>query len=68
MAHVLSVFFNFESKFDIAHGLKFCREPYHDIRYNLMAVVPDRRLQYEQKLKMLKTNRATILEALRQVT
>jgi len=32
-----------------------------------MAVVPDRRLQYEQKLKMLRTNRATILEALRQV-
>lgn len=32
-----------------------------------MAVVPDRRLQYEQKLKMLKTNRNTIIEALRQV-
>jgi len=44
-----------------------CREPYHDIRYALMAVVPDRRLQYEQKLKMLRTNRATIMEALRQV-
>jgi len=43
------------------------REPYHDIRYALMAVVPDRRLQYEQKLKMLRTNRATIVEALRQV-
>jgi len=48
-------------------GLQHYREPYHDIRYNLMAVVPDRRLQYEQKLKMLRTNRATILEALRQV-
>jgi ubiquitin carboxyl-terminal hydrolase BAP1 len=41
-------------------------EPYHDIRYALMAVVPDKRLQYEQKLKMLKTNRRTIVEALRQ--
>ena len=48
-------------------GVETCREPYHDIRYALMAVVPDRRLQYEQKLKMLRTNRATILEALRQV-
>jgi len=44
-----------------------CSEPYHDIRYALMAVVPDRRLQYEKKLKMLRTNRATIVEALRQV-
>jgi len=49
------------------NDLKCCSEPYHDIRYALMAVVPDRRLQYEQKLKMLRTNRATIVEALRQV-
>lgn len=47
--------------------LECCRETTNDIRYNLMAVVPDRRFQYEQKLKMLKTNRNTILEALRQV-
>ena len=47
--------------------MKYCREPYHDIRYALMAVVPDRRMQYEQKLKMLRTNRLTIVEALRQV-
>jgi len=47
--------------------VEYFSEPYHDIRYALMAVVPDRRMQYEQKLKMLRTNRATILEALRQV-
>jgi ubiquitin carboxyl-terminal hydrolase BAP1 len=28
-----------------------------DIRFNLMAVVPDRRLALTHKLKMLKTNR-----------
>lgn len=32
-------------------------EQYHDIRFNLMAVVPDRRLALTHKLKMLKTNR-----------
>ena len=40
---------------------------YHDIRYNLMAVVPDRRLLFEQKLRTLKTNRQIILEALQKV-
>jgi len=44
------------------------RVPYHDIRFNLMAVVPDRRQQYEQKLKTLKTNRQIVLEALQQVS
>ncbi|XP_064483475.1 ubiquitin carboxyl-terminal hydrolase BAP1-like [Ornithodoros turicata] len=38
-----------------------------DIRFNLMAVVPDRRQAYEQKLKTLKTNRAIVLEALQQM-
>jgi hypothetical protein len=32
-------------------------EQYHDIRFNLMAVVPDRRFALTHKLKMLKTNR-----------
>jgi len=32
-------------------------EQYHDIRFNLMAVVPDRRYALTHKLKMLKTNR-----------
>ncbi|RWS03188.1 ubiquitin carboxyl-terminal hydrolase calypso-like protein [Dinothrombium tinctorium] len=36
----------------------------HDIRYNLMAVVPDRRITYLNKLNMLKTNRHIVLEAL----
>lgn len=44
-----------------------CREPYHDIRFNLMAVVPDRRIKYEARLHVLKVNRQIILEALQQV-
>lgn len=32
-----------------------------------MAVVPDRRQHYEQKLSTLKTNRQIVLEALQQV-
>lgn len=44
-----------------------CREPYHDILFNLMAVVPDRRMKYESKLHILKMNRQTVLEALQQV-
>uniref|UniRef100_A0A673HLD9 Ubiquitin carboxyl-terminal hydrolase n=1 Tax=Sinocyclocheilus rhinocerous TaxID=307959 RepID=A0A673HLD9_9TELE len=42
-------------------------EPYHDIRFNLMAVVPDRRIKYESKLEILKRNRQIILEGLQQV-
>ena len=42
-------------------------EPYHDIRFNLMAVVPDKRQLYEHKLSTLKTNRQIVLEALQQV-
>lgn len=36
-----------------------------EIRFNLMAVVPDRRLAIHHKLKMLKTNRQIVLDALR---
>nr|XP_051708314.1 ubiquitin carboxyl-terminal hydrolase BAP1 isoform X5 [Oryctolagus cuniculus] len=43
------------------------REPYHDIRFNLMAVVPDRRIKYEARLHVLKVNRQTVLEALQQL-
>ncbi|GJQ73258.1 putative polycomb group (PcG) protein [Trypoxylus dichotomus] len=42
-------------------------EQYHDIRFNLMAVVPDRRLAITYKLKMLKTNRQIVLDALQQL-
>lgn len=42
-------------------------EPYHDIRFNLMAVVPDRRMKYESKLEILKRNRQTVLEGLQKV-
>ncbi|GIY69594.1 ubiquitin carboxyl-terminal hydrolase BAP1, partial [Caerostris extrusa] len=48
-------------------GLATAGEPYHDVRFNLMAVVPDRRIAYEHKLRTLKTNRQIVLEALQQV-
>lgn len=40
----------------------------HDIRYNLMAVVPDRRITYSNKLRILKMNRHIVLEALQEMT
>lgn len=42
-------------------------EKYNDIRFNLMAVVPDKRLAITHKLNMLKTNRQIVLEALQQL-
>ncbi|KAI4548089.1 hypothetical protein MG293_000419 [Ovis ammon polii] len=42
-------------------------EPYNDIRFNLMAVVPDCRIKYEARLHVLKVNHQTILEALQQL-
>ncbi|KAL2091282.1 hypothetical protein ACEWY4_013545 [Coilia grayii] len=48
-------------------GLATAGEPYHDIRFNLMAVVPDRRMKYESKLELLKRNRQMVLEGLQQV-
>lgn len=48
-------------------GIATGGEPYHDIRFNLMAVVADRRIAYEQKLRTLKTNRQIVLEALQQL-
>uniref|UniRef100_A0A673ZWN4 Ubiquitin carboxyl-terminal hydrolase n=1 Tax=Salmo trutta TaxID=8032 RepID=A0A673ZWN4_SALTR len=48
-------------------GLATAGEPYHDIRFNLMAVVPDRRVKYESKLEILKRNRQMVLEGLQQV-
>ncbi|XP_061640398.1 ubiquitin carboxyl-terminal hydrolase BAP1 isoform X2 [Phyllopteryx taeniolatus] len=48
-------------------GLATAGEPYHDIRFNLMAVVPDRRMKYESKLEVLKKNRQTILEGLQKM-
>lgn len=38
-----------------------------DIRFNLMAVVPDKRLAITHKLNMLKTNRQIVVEALQQL-
>uniref|UniRef100_A0A4W4E2B6 ubiquitinyl hydrolase 1 n=1 Tax=Electrophorus electricus TaxID=8005 RepID=A0A4W4E2B6_ELEEL len=48
-------------------GLATAGEPYHDIRFNLMAVVPDRRVKYESRLEILKRNRQIVLEGLQQV-
>lgn len=48
-------------------GMATGGEPYHDIRYNLMAVVPDKRSLYEHKLATLKTNRQIVLETLQQM-
>lgn len=48
-------------------GLATAGEPYHDIRFNLMAVVPDRRIKYEARLHVLKVNRQIVLEALQQL-
>ncbi|XP_068598850.1 ubiquitin carboxyl-terminal hydrolase BAP1 [Brachionichthys hirsutus] len=48
-------------------GLATAGEPYHDIRFNLMAVVPDRRMKYESKLEILKRNRQIVLEGLQKM-
>lgn len=42
-------------------------EANNDIRYNLMAVVPDKRLALTHKLNMLRTNRQIVLEAHQQL-
>ena len=43
-------------------------EPYHDIRFSLMAVVPDKRAALRQRLNLLKTNKQIVVDALRQLT
>ncbi|KAL4226475.1 Ubiquitin carboxyl-terminal hydrolase bap1 [Mactra antiquata] len=48
-------------------GMATGGEPYHDIRFNLMAVVPDKVSLYQQKLSTLKTNRQIVLDALQQM-
>ncbi|XP_013080579.2 ubiquitin carboxyl-terminal hydrolase calypso-like isoform X1 [Biomphalaria glabrata] len=48
-------------------GMATGGEPYHDIRFNLMTVVPDKRQLLEQKLTTLRTNRKIVLEALQQL-
>jgi len=41
-------------------GIATGGEPYHDIRFNLMAVVPDKRVSLVRRVKLLKTNRLVI--------
>ena len=38
-------------------GIATGGEPYHDIRFNLMAVVPDKITEFRNKLTALKNNR-----------
>ncbi|EFX76605.1 hypothetical protein DAPPUDRAFT_54920 [Daphnia pulex] len=38
-------------------------EPYHDIRFSLMAVVPDKRMAVRQRLNLLKTNNQPVSDA-----
>ena len=45
-------------------GIATGGEPYHDIRFNLMAVVSDKITENRQKLSSLRKNRETILESL----
>lgn len=42
-------------------------EPCHDIRFNLMALIPDRRIALSHKLNMLKTNQEIVVTALQQL-
>ncbi|KAJ8983247.1 hypothetical protein NQ317_008857 [Molorchus minor] len=48
----------------ITDRLGITADEYNEIRFNLMAVVPDRRLAIQHKLKMLRTNRQIVLDAL----
>ncbi|KAK7503383.1 hypothetical protein BaRGS_00005304 [Batillaria attramentaria] len=47
-------------------GIATSGEPYHDICFNLMVVVPDKRQLYEQKLSTLRTNQKIVYEAMQQ--
>ncbi|XP_023015317.1 ubiquitin carboxyl-terminal hydrolase calypso [Leptinotarsa decemlineata] len=48
----------------ITNRLGITADEYNEIRFNLMAVVPDRRLAIQHKLKMLRTNKQIVLDAL----
>ena len=48
-------------------GIATGGEPYHDIRFALMALVPDSTTGLQRKLEMLKTNKEIVIKALRQM-
>ena len=48
-------------------GIATGGEPYHDIRFALMALVPDTTTGLQSKLEMLKTNKQIVIKALRQM-
>lgn len=51
----------------IQDRLGITADEYNEIRFNLMAVVPDRRLAIQHKLKMLRTNKQIVLDAIQQI-
>ncbi|XP_018574403.1 ubiquitin carboxyl-terminal hydrolase calypso [Anoplophora glabripennis] len=51
----------------ITDRLGITADEYNEIRFNLMAVVPDRRLAIQHKLKMLRTNKQIVLDALQHI-
>uniref|UniRef100_H0XLG5 Ubiquitin carboxyl-terminal hydrolase BAP1 n=1 Tax=Otolemur garnettii TaxID=30611 RepID=H0XLG5_OTOGA len=48
-------------------GLNTAGQPYHNICFNLMAVVPNCRVKYEARVQVLKVNLQTEVEALQQL-
>lgn len=48
-------------------GIATGGEPYHDIRFNLMAVVPDKRISLVRQVKLLKANRNIILQSVHKI-
>lgn len=48
-------------------GMSTGSEPYHDIRFSLMAVVADKRIGYEEKLSTLRMNRMIVYDAIKQI-
>lgn len=48
-------------------GMTGAGEPYHDIRFALMAVTPDRRSATLERLRMLRHNREVVIEALKRL-
>jgi len=48
-------------------GMSTGSEPYHDIRFSLMAVVADKRIAYEEKLSTLRMNRMIVYDAIKQI-
>ena len=64
---MVKMFFSDDQVITERLGMATGGEPYHDIRFALMAVVPDRRKGLNKKLRMLRINRSITIEALTQL-